>query len=66
MATRSEQRLFYAVFGAVGFAIIAIELFTGRLSPLTWIYAGLGLAAMIVAILKYRSLLPRRRKLYDE
>jgi hypothetical protein len=50
----------------VGFAIIAVELFTARLSPPTLICAVVGLEAMIAVVLKYRSLLPRRRKLYDE
>jgi len=62
MTSRSEQRKIWLVVGGLGFALIAIEILISHPSPMAWTISAAGAAAVIVAIVKYRSLRPRRRK----
>ena len=62
MAKRSELRTVWVVVGGLGLAIFLIELIVPRSSAVTLAFSAAGLAALVAAIVMYRSLTPRRNK----
>jgi hypothetical protein len=68
MSKRKSQRIVWVAIGGLGFVIIAIELVAANAAgsgALPWIFASIGLVTVVVAVIRYRALAPRRRALLD-
>ncbi len=66
MRARGRTRKTWIVVGGVGLALIAVEIFAAPSGPVMGIGSGVGLMAVIVAIIKYRASAPHLRKFHED